>query len=182
MMMLSAIADPLVRVLLTDKWEGCIILLQIMCFALMWYPIHAINLNLLTVKGRSDLFFRLEVYKKIIGVFVMLVTVPLGIIWMVAGGIVCSMISLIINTYYTGKIINVGYIKQMGDLMPILGLSFVLWIVIHVAMFCASNLYIKLFVGICTGSFVYISCAKLFLKTEWDDAMSMVPNKFKKKI
>lgn len=70
----------------------------------------------------------------------------------------------------------------MGDLMPILGLSFVLWIVIHVAMFCASNLYIKLFVGICTGSFVYISCAKLFLKTEWDDAMSMVPNKFKKKI
>lgn len=57
MLMLSAIADPLIRVLLTDKWEGSIILLQIVCFQMMWYPIHAINLNLLTVKGRSDLFF-----------------------------------------------------------------------------------------------------------------------------
>lgn len=57
MLILSAIADPLIRVLLTDKWEGSIILLQIVCFQMMWYPIHAINLNLLTVKGRSDLFF-----------------------------------------------------------------------------------------------------------------------------
>ena len=119
MLMLSAIANPLVRILLTDKWIGCVILLQIVCFQMMWYPIHAINLNLLTVKGRSDLFFRLEIFKKIMGVCIMFITIPHGIIWMVSGGIVSSMLSLIINTYYTGKLINVGYFKQMGDLLPI---------------------------------------------------------------
>ena len=71
MMMLSALARPLVLTLITAKWEACIILLQIICFSMMWYPIHSINLNLLMVKGRSDLFLRLEIIKKIIGVCIL---------------------------------------------------------------------------------------------------------------
>ena len=63
MLMLSALARPLVITMITEKWEHSIIFLQIMCFSMMWYPIHAINLNLLMVKGRSDLFFRLEIIK-----------------------------------------------------------------------------------------------------------------------
>lgn len=177
MLILSAVADPLIRVLLSDKWEGCIILLQILCFSLMWYPIHAINLNLLTVKGRSDLFFRLEVFKKIIGVSIMVVTIPHGIIWMVSGGIVSSMISLIINTYYTGKLINVGYLMQMGDLLPIFGVSFAVWIIVHGSMMMSSNIYVQLIIGCLVGVIVYLVLAKLFLRTEWEDAMSMVPDR-----
>lgn len=181
MLILSAVADPLIRVLLSDKWEGCIILLQILCFSLMWYPIHAINLNLLTVKGRSDLFFRLEVFKKIIGVSIMVVTIPHGIIWMVSGGIVSSMISLIINTYYTGKLINVGYLKQMGDLLPIFGVSFAVWIIVHGSMMMSSNIYVQLIIGSLVGVIVYLVLAKLFLRTEWEDAVSMVPDRLKRK-
>ena len=181
MLILSAVADPLIRVLLSDKWEGCIILLQILCFSLMWYPIHAINLNLLTVKGRSDLFFRLEVIKKIMGVCIMVVTIPHGIIWMVSGGIVSSMISLIINTYYTGKLINVGYLKQMGDLLPIFGVSFAVWIIVHGSMMMSSNMYVQLIIGSLVGVIVYLVLAKLFLRTEWEDAMSMVPDRLKRK-
>ncbi len=181
MLMLSAIADPLVRVVLTDKWKGCIILLQIMCFSMMWFPIHAINLNLLTVKGRSDLFFRLEIFKKLVGVCVMCVTIPNGIIWMVSGSIVTSMIALVINTYYTGKLINVGYIKQMGDLLPIFGVSLFMWLVIHASLWLTSNIYIQLPVGICVGALTFLTCAKLLLKSEWADAMSMLPSKFKRK-
>lgn len=182
MLMLSAIADPLVRVILTDKWKGCIILLQIVCFSMMWYPIHAINLNLLTVKGRSDLFFRLEIFKKVCGVCVMCVTIPHGIIWMVSGGIVSSMIALVINTYYTGKLINVGYLRQMGDLLPIFGISFFMWLVIHVFLWLTSNIYIQLPLGIFAGLLVYIVCARVLLKSEWEDAMSMLPARFKRKI
>lgn len=180
MLMLSAIADPLVRVVLTDKWEGCIILLQIVCFSMMWYPIHAINLNLLTVKGRSDLFFRLEIFKKICGVCVMCVTIPQGIIWMVSGGIVSSMIALLINTYYTGKLIKVGYLRQMGDLFPIFGVAFLMWLVIHISLWITSNVYLQLPIGIFVGLLVFIVCAKLLLKSEWEDAMSMLPAKFKR--
>ena len=181
MLLLSAVADPLVRVLLTDKWEGCIILLQIMCFSMMWYPIHAINLNLLTVKGRSDLFFRLEIFKKVMGVCVMCVTIPHGIIWMVSGGIVSSMIALIINTYYTGKLIRVGYLKQMGDLMPIFLTSFVMWLLVHAVMWLTSDLYAQVALGIVTGILVYLICAHLFLRSEWEDAVSMIPVRFRRK-
>lgn len=177
MLLLSAIADPLVRVLLTDKWEGCVILLQIMCFALMLYPIHAVNLNLLQVKGRSDLFFRLEVFKKIIGVTIMCVTIPHGIIWMVSGGIVSSMISLVINTYYTGKLINVGYIKQMCDLLPIFFVSFCMWGVIHFSLYWISNIYIQLPVGILVGLVFYVTFTKIFLKSTWNEVLKMMPSK-----
>lgn len=177
MLMLSAIANPLVRILLTDKWIGCVILLQIVCFQMMWYPIHAINLNLLTVKGRSDLFFRLEIFKKIMGVCIMFITIPHGIIWMVSGGIVSSMLSLIINTYYTGKLINVGYFKQMGDLLPIFGVSFMMWLIVHAILYLSSNLYCQLVLGISLGAIVYLIGAKIFLKAEFNDALSMVPDK-----
>lgn len=180
MLMLSAIANPLVRILLTDKWIGCVILLQIVCFQMMWYPIHAINLNLLTVKGRSDLFFRLEIFKKIMGVCIMFITIPHGIIWMVSGGIVSSMLSLIINTYYTGKLINVGYFKQMGDLFPIFGVSFIMWLIVHAILYLSSNLYCQLVLGISLGAIVYLIGAKIFLKAEFNDALSMVPNKIKR--
>lgn len=181
MLMLSALADPLIRILLTDKWEGCIILLQIMCFSMMWYPIHAINLNLLTVKGRSDLFFRLEIIKKTIGVCVMCFTIPQGIIWMVGGGIVISMISLIINTYYTGKLIRVGYLRQMGDLLPVFAVSFAMWLFIHASMLLSTNVYAQLLIGVIIGITFYLTCAKLFLKTEWAEAISMIPDRLKKR-
>lgn len=181
MLMLSAIADPLVRVLLTDKWEGSIILLQIICFSMMWYPIHAINLNLLTVKGRSDLFFRLEIFKKVVGVIIMCITIPNGIIWMVSGSIASSMIALVINTYYTGKIIHVGYFKQMRDLLPIFGVSFAMWLVIHASFWFSSNIYTQLFIGVIVGVVFYLVSAKNILKSEWNDVLDMIPEKFKHK-
>ena len=149
---------------------------------MMWYPIHAINLSLLTLKVRSDLFFRLEIFKKVCGVCVMSVTIPHGIIWMVSGGIVSSMIALVINTYYTGKLINVGYLRQMGDLLPIFGISFFMWLVIHVLLWLTSNIYIQLPLGIFAGLLVYIVCARVLLKSQWEDAMSMLPARYKRKI
>lgn len=179
MMILSAVANPLIRVLLTDKWEDCIILLQIICFSMMWYPIHAINLNLLTVKGRSDLFFRLEVIKKVVGISIMCVTIPHGIVWMVSGGIVGCMVSLIINTYYTGKLIRVGYLTQMGDLLPIFGVSFAMWLIIHASFLLTSNIYIQLPLGIAVGVTAYMAGARFLLRNEWNEAIEMIPQKFR---
>ena len=181
MLLLSAVADPLIRVFLTDKWEGCIILLQIICFSMMWFPIHSINLNLLSIKGRSDLFFKLEICKKIVGVCVMCITIPQGIIWMVSGGIVTGMISLFINTYYTGKLINVGYLKQMGDLLPIFCVSLGMWILVHGSLLVTSNIYAQLAIGIIVGFASYLLGARFLLKNEWDETISMIPNTLKPK-
>lgn len=177
MMMLSALARPLVLTLITAKWEACIILLQIICFSMMWYPIHSINLNLLMVKGRSDLFLRLEIIKKVIGVCILAITLPQGLIIFCYGTIVSSMISLIINTYYTGKLIKVGYWRQMKDLIPTLTLSFLLLGSIHFTNSLISNLYLQIICGGIVGFIVYVSGAILFKFEELNDVKYMLKRK-----
>lgn len=177
MLMLSALARPLVITMITEKWEHSIIFLQIMCFSMMWYPIHAINLNLLMVKGRSDLFFRLEIIKKITGVSILLITLPMGLVPFCYGGIFSSMVALIINTYYTGKLIHIGYIKQMKDLLPIFSLSMFVWIVIHISNYFISNYIVQLIVGGSVGLIVYLGFAFLFRFDELNDVKYLLKRK-----
>ncbi len=177
MMMLSALARPIIILMITEKWESCIILLQIMCFSLMWYPIHGINLNLLQVKGRSDLFLRLEIIKKIVGGIILAITLPMGVIPLCYGSIVSSMISLIINTYYTGKLINCGYWKQMRDLFPILMLSFVIWGVIQGTLLLISSYWIQLVAGSIIGIVTYLGCAFIFHFPELNEVRYLLSRK-----
>lgn len=177
MLMLSALARPLVITMITEKWEHSIIFLQIMCFSMMWYPIHAINLNLLMVKGRSDLFFRLEIIKKITGISILLITLPIGLVPFCYGGIFSSMVALIINTYYTGKLIHIGYIKQMKDLLPIFSLSMFVWIVIHISNYFISNYIVQLIVGGSVGLIVYLGFAFLFRFDELNDVKYLLKRK-----
>lgn len=177
MMMLSALARPLVITMVTAKWEACIILLQIICFSMMWYPIHAINLNLLQVKGRSDLFLRLEIIKKVVGVTILACTLPFGLVVFCVGSIVSSMFSLVINTYYTGKLINVGYFKQMGDLLPIFLLGFVMFGAIHLSNYFIPNMVIQIICGGTIGAIIYIGGAFLFRFSKLEDVKYMLKRK-----
>ncbi len=179
MLGLAAVADPLIRVLLTDKWEGCILLLQLLCFSMMWYPIHAINLNLLQVKGRSDLFLKLEIIKKAVGIAIMCFTIPHGLVWMVAGSILTSLLCLAINTFYTGKIIGVGFFVQMKDLLPTLFNCLLMWGLILIVNMFIPNIYIQLIVGILIGVSVYVLLSRLFSKAEFDECLAMIPIKKK---
>lgn len=177
MMILAGLARPLIITMITAKWEACIILLQLLCFSLMWYPIHSINLNLLQVKGRTDLFFRLEVIKKIIGLSILVVTLPLGLVVFCIGGIISSLVCLAVNTYYTGKLINVGYLKQMRDLFPTLFLSLVLFVVILALNQFISNYLLQILVGGTVGSLVYLGGAYLFKFDELNDMKYMLKRK-----
>ena len=115
---LATLAEPLIKIMITDKWLQCVPYLQILCIAKMLYPIHILNANLLQVKGRSDLFLKIDVSKKIVGVLILIITAPLGIIWMCNGILISYILFLFINTYYTGKLINIGLIKQLKDIFP----------------------------------------------------------------
>lgn len=175
---LSAVAEPFILLLLKEQWHFAIIILKIICFAAMWYPIHAINLNLLQVEGRSDLFLRLEVIKKIVGIMILCLTIPLGLIAMCYGQIASSLISLIVNTYYTGKLINVGFIRQMKDLTPTLILVLSMWciIIFGILPLCENNV-IKLTAGIMTGIIYYIGVAWIFKFPELKELLSILKRK-----
>lgn len=174
MVLLAALAKPFVILLVTEKWVDSILLLQLMCFSTMWYPIHSINLNLLQVVGRSDLFLKMEIWKKCIGLVVMACTLPFGIIYFVAAGIVCSFISLIINTYYSGKLINVGFKTQMKDLLPTFCLSLCIFVVVLLLNAFIENLVIQLIVGVTVGSILYLGLSLLFNFTELEDVKYMI--------
>lgn len=171
---LSAIAHPFILILLKEQWSFAATLLQILCFAMMWYPIHAINLNLLQVKGRSDLFLRLEVIKKVIAVLVLCITIPMGLVAMCVGQIFSSLIALIINTHYTGLLIQVGFLRQMRDLLPTLLLSLTMWGVVYILVNVLSGLWLQLIVGIIVGIIYYTAISYLFKFQELKELVSIL--------
>lgn len=179
MMLLAALARPLIIVMITAKWESCVILLQIMCFSFMWYPIHAINLNLLEVKGRSDLFFRLELIKRGIGLCLLCGTLPFGLVPFCLGGVASSLLCLFVNTYYTGKIIDVGYTRQMKDLAPILLLAFVIFGIAYGLTMVISSLWLQILVGCLVGGSLYCGLAYILHFPELDEALYLISRKKK---
>ncbi|HIF9210044.1 TPA: lipopolysaccharide biosynthesis protein [Photobacterium damselae] len=116
---LGLVAKPLLTVLLGQEWESASELMNILCIGYMLYPIHAINLNILQVKGRSDLFLRLEIIKKAIITIVLVITIPLGIKAICIGIVIQSYLALFINTYYTGKLTSLTMLKQFKSLICI---------------------------------------------------------------
>lgn len=174
---LSAVSKPFISITIGNQWEICAMLLPIICFSMMWYPIHSINLNLLQVKGRSDLFLRLEIIKKLLGVLVICITAPWGLVVMCYGSIVSSLIALVINTYYTGKLIHIGFFKQMRDLMPTLLLAFAMFILIRIINVYIDSLYLQLAIGIISGIVFYLGCGFLFRFKELEELISLVRKK-----
>lgn len=174
---MSAVARPFIDIVLGKQWGFCGQLLQIICFAMMWYPIHAINLNLLQVKGRSDLFLRLEIIKKILGITVLCITAPFGLVVMCYGQIFNSIVALVINTYYTGKLINVGFIRQMKDLLPTILLSLTMFgAILLVNDFIEANIY-RLVIGILVGIIVYSSGSYIFKFKDLQTLFSLIRRK-----
>ncbi len=171
---LAAVAKPLILLLLKEQWSFCIILLQIICFSMMWYPIHAINLNLLQVKGRSDLFLKLEIIKKCIGVAILFITVPIGLIAMCCGSIFSSIICLIVNTHYTGKLIQVGFLTQMRDLLPTLAYSLTTGALVYGIVNILPGLWLQLVIGITFGILFFLSITKITHSRDLREAIAFI--------
>lgn len=131
MLGLAAVAKPLILILIGDKWLPAVGYLQIICFAGMLYPLHAINLNILQVKGRSDLFLKLEIVKKIIAIGPVLIGILYGIEYMLLGSVVTSFVAYFLNSYYSAALISYPTMEQMKDILPTflisLGTAFLMW-------------------------------------------------------
>lgn len=167
-MLLASIARPLVLLLLTSKWESAVIYLQIFTFAIMFDPICSLNLNLLQVKGRSDLFLKLEIIKKSIGMLLLCVSIPFGVIAICLSKVIYTQVAICANTYYTGKLFGLGYWKQMLDFMPYLGFSIVACMPAYLlSVFCPIKI-----VTLVLGVFIAIVLYVYILKTR-DDTVFM---------
>ncbi|WP_313114939.1 lipopolysaccharide biosynthesis protein [Aequorivita sediminis] len=123
MFFIIVFAEPIILLLLTEKWLEVAPYLQILSLSAILYPIQFYNLNILSVKGRSDLYLRLDIIKKVVIVIAILTTINFGVIGLLWGQVMTSVISLLINSYYSGKFINLDLIKQLKMLMPSIFIS-----------------------------------------------------------
>lgn len=156
-MLMASIAKPMILMLLTDKWTQAVVYLQIFAFAIMFDHICSINLELLKVKGRSDLFLRLEIIKKTISIAILFASIPFGVVGVCVSKIVYTQIAIYINTYYTGKLFNLGYIAQLKDFSGYLFGSIIACIPGYlVCTYTSLPNIIALCIGLFSGTVLYI--------------------------
>lgn len=169
MLGLSALAYPIVILMITEKWVECVPLLQLLCFAIILWPIQTLNFTLLKVKGRSDLLLRLNIGIKILGFIVMCFTVPHGIMAIGYGSIVHALLAFLWITYYTGKVSNASMKVQIKAIIPILLLGCCMYLLVHIVVAFFESLMFQLIIGVLLGTFFYLFMAYVFRFTELKD-------------
>lgn len=178
---LSAIAKPLIYVVIGEKWALCASILQVICFTYMLAPIHSLNLNLLKVKGRTDLTLRISIVQKVLAIIALIIALPYGILAMCYAGIITSFLMLFMNTYYTGKFINVGFIRQMRDILPSFILSMIMMAIVFLIQSVIPNIYLNLIVSIIIGIAFYYGFSVLFKFEELEDAKTIIHDMIQRK-
>lgn len=178
LLFLGALADPFFRLVFTEKWLPAVPMFQIMCCYGIFYPIHSYNLNIVKVKGRPDLFLKLEIIKKIITTLTLLVTLHFGIIAMLWGAFFSSVMSLFVNSYYSGRFINYSFREQLKDISLVLILAVfsagVIWGVdMKLSVYSISDL-LRLLIGGIIGLFVYLGGAYLFKVDSLNQAKKII--------
>lgn len=176
---ISLIARPLIIVLFTEKWIESIPYLRLLCFLGFLYPMHLINLNVLQALGRSDLFFRLEIIKKILIVINIAVTWRWGISAMIYGMIVNTIVSYYLNAYYNKILINYSIREQLFDLFPYLVVTIIMGLGVYiVGLPPYPNQLILLLVQIFTGAIIYVILCRVFRLTIFMEIWDIGLNKF----
>jgi teichuronic acid exporter len=159
---LAVVAEPVVRLLLTDKWLPCVPFLQIYCGVYALQPIHTANLQAINALGRSDIFLKLEIIKKCYGLAILGVTVFYGVYAIALGQVLSGIISTFINAYPNKKLLNYSYVEQWKDIMPSLLLSLVMGAVVYSLKWLGMAVWSTLIVQVCVGVILYVGMAWMF--------------------
>ena len=166
MMGLAFCAEPIVGLVLTDKWLPCVPFLRIFCITYMFYPIHTANLNAIKAMRRSDLFLKLEIAKKIVGMILLLSTMWFGVMAMAYSLLVSSVLSQIINSWPNRKLLNYGYLEQLKDILPGIILAVFMGFCVNLVSLLDLSNIVTLLIQIPLGAVIYIvSSALLHLES-----------------
>lgn len=152
MLGMAACAESMIQVLIGEQWLECVPMLQIICTYGMLYPLHAINLNMLQVQGRSDLFLKLEIIKKIIAIGPLLLGIFVDIYLMLAGSLVTSLIAYYLNAYYSGPFLNYSIKEQIKDILPSFGVAVTIAVPVFALSFIPLNPFLLLPLQIVVGA------------------------------
>ena len=175
---LAVCAEPLVSLILTDKWLPCVPFLRIFCFSYAFWPIHTANLNAIKAMGSSDLFLILEILKKAIGLIAILITMWISVMAMAYSLIVTSVLSQLINSYPNKKLLNYSYAQQFKDMLPQICASLFMGVVVYCVQFLGFNSLITLLIQVPVGVLLYVGISKLFRIDSFEYVIATVKGLF----
>lgn len=156
MMGLAFCAEPIVRLVLTEKWMDCVPFLRIFCITYMFYPIHTANLNAITAMGRSDLFLKLEIAKKCVGLTLIFSTMWYGVMAMAYSLLVGTLLSMIINSWPNRKLLHYSYLEQMRDILPSIAAAVVMGASVYSVVWLGFSDFVTLSIQIPLGMVLYV--------------------------
>ena len=174
MISLGAVAEPLIYCLIGPQWHEAATYLPLICISMSLYPLHAINLNMLQVLGRSDIFLYLEIIKKVIGIVPICIGIFVDIYWMLVASIFISFVSLYLNSWYTGKALGYTFWKQLRDIAPSFGIAFAIALSVFFLKYLPISNWVILPIQIVVGVVVcIIACRKSQLE-EYKEVIGMI--------
>lgn len=174
---IAAISNNLVIFLMGQKWEPAVLYFQLLCLAAILFPMHAINLNILKVKGRSDLFLKIEIAKKIMTTIALVITIALnlGVASFIVTAIITTHLGFMINTYYSGKEIGYGTKDQIKDLLPSYIISIIMGIVVYFfGTILSMPIIIIIILQIALGAIVYMGMSIVFKVNEFKNILAVI--------
>lgn len=163
---LAAISRPLVAVLLTEKWLPCVPLLQFLCLNYVWHAVQALNLNILQVKGLSGIFLKIEIYKKIIGVIILIATIKYGVTIMCVGMVVNSVLGTLLDVIYSGRHLSITLLDECVYMFPTVICTIFM---AASSLFCISlfeNSWAQLIIGFIVAISAYIGSSMIFQRKQ----------------
>ena len=173
---IAACAKSIVEILLTNKWIEAVPYLQIACIVYGFMPIHTANLEAIKAMGRSDIFLKMEVIKKILGVTVLVIAMPFGVKAIATSAIFTSIVSTFINAYPNRKLLNYPYIEQLKDILPSFTLALFMGISVLMLNKLNINMFLLLFLQIVVGGIVYIYGSILFRMESFKYILGIIKN------
>lgn len=173
---LAVCAEPLVRLLLTEKWLPSVFFMRIFCFTYAFYPVHTANLTAIKAMGRSDLFLRLEIIKKIVGLIALGATMFISVKAMALSLLVTSVLSQMINSWPNKKLLEYRYADQLKDMLPQICLSGVMGFIVYQVGLFDLNDWLTLFVQVPLGMFIYIIGSKMLHIDSFEYVLEILKN------
>ena len=182
MFSLGAVAEPLIYCLIGPRWHEAATYLPLICISMAFYPLHAINLNMLQVLGRSDIFLYLEIIKKVIGIVPIMIGIFVDIYWMLIASILIGFVSLYLNSWYTGKALGYTFWKQLRDIAPSFGIAFTIALSVYFLKYLPLSYWIILPMQIAVGAVCFVllcKATKIEESKELTKMLTQVLNKIK---
>ncbi len=177
---LGAVSEPLIYCMIGPKWHEASTYLPLICLSSTLYPLHAINLNMLQVQGRSDLFLGLEVVKKVIALVPLFVGAFIGIIPMLWANILVGIIAYFLNSYYSGRLLGYSSWMQLRDIAPSYTLATVIALSVWFLKYLPQSYWIILPLQLVVGTAVFFTLCKLFKMNEYKEIREILKKRKKK--